>query len=416
MTDIVLKSLVRYKILKNSDEYENFLENYKGEKRDFLKEHLAEILAVTTQKMDISLLKELLLDKIKLLNIDMSPKEIEILYQIMAKKSLSVIARKLNKKIAFSFDNIDKEAIDAMRKSFYWMGREFNENLRKKLTALIEKTFSGEIANDEIPKILKDEFGGLVKANESYFKGVAEHISLQSQNISRVMQGRKYGVKYYKVSAVMDDRTSEICRSMNERIIPAAHLEDQADKILSAKNMADKKAAAAWRNNAYNGRSDKMDANFGLPPYHFRCRTKIVPVWIDEEEIDGVMMRNTSPLRDDEIIRHIDKTGVERVLKKDNFFHGNHSIPIYKKAPKQDIVKALNSINEVAQNASNQNYINAFCDNGYCLVFNGNEIVTAIPPKNGKKSAYDYFKRGIIKDKKEVIKWSIESLKSHFMA
>lgn len=89
MTDIVLKSLVRYKILKNSDEYENFLENYKGEKRDFLKEHLAEILAVTTQKMDISLLKELLLDKIKLLNIDMSPKEIEILYHIMAKKVLA---------------------------------------------------------------------------------------------------------------------------------------------------------------------------------------------------------------------------------------------------------------------------------------------------------------------------------------
>lgn len=407
MTDIVLKSLVRYKILKNSDEYENFLENYKGEKRDFLKEHLAEILAITTQKMEISLLKELLLDKIKLLNIDMSPKEIEILYQIMAKKSLSVIARKLNKKIAFSFDNIDKEAIDAMRKSFYWMGREFNENLRKKLTALIEKTFSGEIANDKIPKILKDEFGGLVKANESYFKGVAEHISLQSQNISRVMQGRKYGVKYYKVVAVMDDRTSEICRSMNGRIIPAAHLEDQADKILSARNMADKKAAAAWRNNAYNGRSDKMDANFGLPPYHFRCRTKVVPVWIDEEEIDGVMMRNTSPLRDDEIIRHIDKTGVERVVSTKRWEHitNRHS-----DVSKNDIIKAMNSITEVGKNESIQNRTNTFSSNGIFMVFEGDKLITAYRPNEQKKKSYEYFKNSILKENKEVIKWSLGNL------
>lgn len=407
MTDIVLKSLVRYKILKNSDEYENFLENYKGEKRDFLKEYLAEILAVTTQKMDISLLKELLLDKIKLLNIDMSPKEIEILYQIMAKKSLSVIARKLNKKIAFSFDNIDKEAIDAMRKSFYWMGREFNENLRKKLTDLIEKTFSGEITNEEIPKILKDEFGGLIKANESYFKGVAEHISLQSQNISRVMQGRKYGVKYYKVSAVMDDRTSEICRSMNGRIIPAGHLEDQADKILSARNLADKKAAAAWRNNAYNGRSDKMDANFGLPPYHFRCRTKVVPVWIEEDEIDGVIMRNTSPLRDDEIIRHIDKTGVERVLDS-RAANGDHGLKykIKDKSFKNGIVKALNSINKTAPHKEKQNQLNAMSDNGYFLTFDGNRIITAFKPT---KELKQYFKDFSITLQQEIIKrwWEI---------
>lgn len=401
MTDIVLKSLVRYKILKNSDEYENFLENYKGEKRDFLKEHLAEILAVTTQKMDISLLKELLLDKIKLLNIDMSPKEIEILYQIMAKKSLSVIARKLNKKIAFSFDNIDKEAIDAMRKSFYWMGREFNENLRKKLTALIEKTFSGEIANDKIPKILKDEFGGLVKANESYFKGVAEHISLQSQNISRVMQGRKYGVKYYKVVAVMDDRTSEICRSMNGRIIPAAHLEDQADKILSARNMADKKAAAAWRNNAYNGRSDKMDANFGLPPYHFRCRTKVVPVWIDEEEIDGVMMRNTSPLRDDEIIRHIDKTGVERYANKKTFNHSKSSQR--RNISRAETIKALNSITKIAPHTGFENRTVAISQNGYFMVFDRDYLYNIFKPT---RKLEKYFKDSAILDKVEIIKWT----------
>lgn len=407
MRKIMLKSLVRYKLLKNLDEIDSFLERYKDEKREILEEKLAEILSIVSEKMDILLLKKLILDKISLLQIDMSPKELEILYQIMAKKSLKMIAQKLNKKLVFSFDTIDKEAISSMRKGFYWMGVEYNEALQKRLKDLIEKTFKGEIANEDIGAVLRDEFGSLIGANESYFKGVAEHISLQSQNISRVMQGRKYGVKYYKVSAVMDDRTSEICRSMNGRIIPAAHLEDQADKILSAKNMADKKAAAAWRNNAYNGRSDKMDANFGLPPYHFRCRTKVVPVWIDEEEIDGVMMRNTSPLRDDEIIRHIDKTGVERVLDS-RAANGDHGLK-YKlkdKSFKNGIVKALNSINKTAPHKEKQNQLNAMSDNGYFLTFDGNRIITAFKPT---KELKQYFKDFSITLQQEIIKrwWKI---------
>lgn len=407
MRKIMLKSLVRYKLLKNLDEIDSFLERYKDEKREILEEKLAEILSIVSEKMDILLLKKLILDKISLLQIDMSPKELEILYQIMAKKSLKMIAQKLNKRLIFSFDTVDKEALSSMRKGFYWMGQEYNAAMQSKLKDLIEKTFRGEIANEEIGAVLRDEFGTLIGANESYFKGVAEHISLQSQNISRVMQGRKYGVKYYKVSAVMDDRTSEICRSMNGRIIPAAHLEDQADKILSAKNMADKKAAAAWRNNAYNGRSDKMDANFGLPPYHFRCRTKVVPVWIDEEEIDGVMMRNTSPLRDDEIIRHIDKTGVERVLDS-RAANGDHGLK-YKlkdKSFKNGIVKALNSINKTAPHKEKQNQLNAMSDNGYFLTFDGNRIITAFKPT---KELKQYFKDFSITLQQEIIKrwWKI---------
>lgn len=397
MRKIMLKSLVRYKLLKNLDEIDSFLERYQDEKREILEEKLAEILSIVSEKMDILLLKKLILDKISLLQIDMSPKELEILYQIMAKKSLKMIAQKLNKRLIFSFDTVDKEALLSMRKGFYWMGVEYNEALQKRLKDLIEKTFKGEIANEDIGAVLRDEFGSLIGANESYFKGVAEHISLQSQNISRVMQGKKYGVKYYKVVAVMDSRTSEICRSMHGRIIPASHLENQAQKILSAKNMSQKKNAAIWQSKAYNGRSDKMDANFGLPPYHFRCRTKVVPVWIEDEEVDGVMMRNTSPLKDDEIIRHIDKTGVERIWLKSN----THIQKKHKESTPQNMVKALNSITHIAPNKENSKRINAISDNGFFMVFEDDKVVTFYKPKKGAKET---FKEESVTLNQEIIK------------
>lgn len=408
MRKIMLKSLVRYKLLKNLDEIDSFLERYKDEKREILEEKLAEILSIVSEKMDILLLKKLILDKISLLQIDMSPKELEILYQIMAKKSLKMIAQKLNKKLVFSFDTIDKEAISSMRKGFYWMGVEYNEALQKRLKDLIEKTFKGEIANEDIGAVLRDEFGSLIGANESYFKGVAEHISLQSQNISRVMQGKKYGVQCYKVVAVMDSRTSEICRSMHGRIIPASHLENQAQKILSAKNMSQKKNAAIWQSKAYNGRSDKMSANFGLPPYHFRCRTEVVPVWIDEEEVDGVMMRNTSPLRDDEVIKHIDKTGVERVLTLSNVSDRRHSVNLLQRTTHSKIIAALNSITYIAPHANAEQKSVAKTQNGYIVIFDGDKIDTIFPTENSK-AQNKYFEKYAKKGKIEIIKswWAI---------
>lgn len=242
----------------------------------------------------------------------------------------------------------------------------------------------------------------MLSANTSYFEGVSDHIISQMQNVSVINEGAKNGVEYYKVVARIDGRTSECCRSMNGRIIPASHLEAQSQAIQNAKNIAQKKAAAIWRNGAFYGKI--LPKDFGLPPYHFRCRTEVVPVWIDEEVIDGVAMKNTSPLNQDEVIKHIDKTGVERVWKKDNtHIHKKHAT-----FPK-DVIKALNSINTVAKNANN-NYINAFSDNGYFIVFNGDEIVTCFKPNESKKKSFDYFKDASEYDKKEVIKWKIANL------
>ena len=403
-----LKALTRYKILKSSEDIEFLLQNYTATQIEKLETITAEILAISTENTDKETLKKLLLNKAKSANIDVLPSDLENLYIILSKRALKKVAESMNKTLPFVFDEIDADAVDAMRKSFYWMGKEYNENLQNRLKDKIEGVFKGEIELDSIGAELKREFGSILSADESYFKGVSDHIALQARNVATVTQGAKYGVKYYKILAIMDARTTQICRSMHGRIIPAAHLEAQAEKILNANSLASKKAAAAWKSDAYLGKSDKMDSNFGLPPYHFRCRTEAVPVWVDEEEIDGVKMRNTQPLSKDETIKHIDKTGVERVLTLSNVSDKRHSVNLLQRTTHSKIIAALNSITYIAPHANAEQKSVVKTQNGYIAIFDGDKIDTIFPTENSK-AQNKYFEKYAKKGKIEIIKswWAI---------
>lgn len=294
------------------------------------------------------------------------------------------------------------QAIESMRNNFYWMRSEFNEKFQSRLMDITQKVFEGEIPRAQMAAKLKEEFSNELKMDMSYFEGVSDHIISQSQNIARVNQARKYDAPFYKVVAIMDSKTSDICRSMNGRVIPAEHLERQANAITAAKSMAAKKAAATWRNEPYLGRSDKMDANFGLPPYHFRCRTEVVPVWVDEYEKEGVKMKATQAPGKDEVLRHIDKTGVERILDG-KAANGEHGLKYRLQKDgnlRQGIIRALNSIVAIAPKKGEANKTNAISQNGYFLVFDGVRLVTAYKHDDIK----EYFKKQSVTLKQEIIK------------
>ncbi len=200
----------------------------------------------------------------------------------------------------------------------------------------------------------------------------------------------------------MDDKTSKICRSMNVRIIEAKHLKKQVDKLLSAKSIQEKKDAATWKSDYHFG---KLPKNFGLPPYHFRCRTMIQPVSVYEEEIEGKKVRFSDKDKDD-IITHIDNTGVQRRVKKEFWSHSNSSK--IRNVPKKDVISALNSIKEIAPHKDSYKRFIAKSANGYILIFEDDKVITGFKPD---KNIDKYFKKFANLDKKEVIKWKNTILK-----
>lgn len=402
--ELLLSTLLKAKFDKNksvSELVDEFIkQNAKLAKKE-LEAQLANLLIFINENYNIDkkVLKELVNSKISSMGLSINPNNLEEIYAVLAGKNIAV---------NIVFDEIDIRAINAMRNNFYWVGKEFNKGFTDRLKDIIESAFRGEVARSELAGRLKDEFASELNQSVRYFEGVSDHIISQNQNISTVNQARKYGVKYYKVVAVMDSRTSAICRSMNGRLIPAEHIERQCDNIMNAKDMASKKAAATWAKAPYNGRSDKMDSNFGMPPYHFRCRTEIVPAWVDEYENDGVAMRASEAPGKDEIIRHIDKIGVERVLTFANANDKKHSANLLQRTSAAKIVSALNSITHIAPHANVEQKSIAKTQNGYIIIFDGDKIDTIFPTKDNQ-ALKKYFENYAKKDKIEVIKrwWQI---------
>lgn len=402
--ELLLSTLLKAKFDKNksvSELVDEFIkQNAKLAKKE-LEAQLANLLIFINENYNIDkkVLKELVNSKISSMGLSINPNNLEEIYAVLAGKNIAV---------NIVFDEIDIRAINAMRNNFYWVGKEFNKDFSDRLKDIIESAFRGEVARSELAGRLKDEFASELKQSVKYFEGVSDHIISQNQNISTVNQARKYGVKYYKVVAVMDSRTSAICRSMNGRLIPAEHIERQCDNIMNAKDMASKKAAATWAKEPYNGRSDKMDSNFGMPPYHFKCRTEIVPAWVDEYENDGVTMRASEAPGKDEIIRHIDKMGVERVLTFANANDKKHSANLLQRTSAAKIVSALNSITHIAPHANVEQKSIAKTQNGYIIIFDGDKIDTIFPTKDNQ-ALKKYFENYAKKDKIEVIKrwWQI---------
>lgn len=402
--ELLLSTLLKAKFDKNksvSELVDEFIkQNAKLAKKE-LEAQLANLLIFINENYNIDkkVLKELVNSKISSMGLSINPNNLEEIYAVLAGKNIAV---------NIVFDEIDIRAINAMRNNFYWVGKEFNKDFSDRLKDIIESAFRGEVARSELAERLKEEFASELKQSVRYFEGVSDHIISQNQNISTVNQARKYGVKYYKVVAVMDSRTSAICRSMNGRLIPAEHIERQCDNIMNAKDMASKKAAAVWAKAPYNGRSDKMDSNFGMPPYHFKCRTEIVPAWVDEYENNGVTMRASEAPGKDEIIRHIDKMGVERVLTFANANDKKHSANLLQRTSAAKIVSALNSITHIAPHANVEQKSIAKTQNGYIIIFDGDKIDTIFPTKDNQ-SLKKYFEKYAKKDKIEVIKrwWQI---------
>ena len=399
--DTLLHHLLKSKADKNKTPEEiidEFIKQHSKLAGKQLEEQLANLLVFISQNydMDKDVLKQLIDSKISAMGINVNPLNLEETYKKLSLQGVS---------IGIAFDRVDLQAIESMRNNFYWMRSEFNDKFQSRLMDITQKVFEGEIPRAQMAAKLKEEFSNELKMDMSYFEGVSDHIISQSQNIARVNQARKYDAPFYKVVAIMDSKTSDICRSMNGRVIPAEHLERQANAITAAKSMAAKKAAATWRNEPYLGRSDKMDANFGLPPYHFRCRTEVVPVWVNEYEKDGLKMRATQAPGKDDIIRHIDKTGVERRFTAGNLasIHGltrkleDGSITL------KEMISALNSIIQIAPHLEYGNRTSAVTQNNFYISFNGDQVVTMVKFKDAK-GAMDYYKRKAVLPKKEVIK------------
>ncbi len=191
------------------------------------------------------------------------------------------VADKVN--AAFLWEAVDKKATAWLGEHhMFWVGDYFNRHVSDGLAEVVQAGMSKGLGRNDIAKEIKgffDQYPGVTNRPVNYWRGMAANGMNRSRQFGLLGGYENVGVRELEIMAVMDERTSPVCRELNGRIIPVSAGLKQRDKLMAAKNPEDVKDLAPWLSvDQIAGKSTKSVIKKGvaMPPYHFHCRTTVV--------------------------------------------------------------------------------------------------------------------------------------------
>jgi len=133
---------------------------------------------------------------------------------------------------------------------------------------------------------MASDFASLGEKGQHYWYLLADHTATKTRELGRVTGYERAGVKYTRIRAHLDDKTTKICRALHNKIVSVENMRQQRDSYLEAiSEMNAEKAKETWpmmkdsqaegidQEDFKNREPDKLPKNVGMPPYHFLCRT-----------------------------------------------------------------------------------------------------------------------------------------------
>lgn len=178
----------------------------------------------------------------------------------------------------FRVDEILKEMLESTK---YFTNSYFNKQVAPELQKIVEKIFnnpgvSGMNVDAEAYKAVREAMEARLKS-VPHWRVVANAAASRSFHYGAVKAGMVVGQRSYKIVAVLDTKTSEICKHMNGKEFWLADGEVQATKAAAADGDAIKDAAPWLAYKAIKNLSieELREAGFILPPFHGNCRSTI---------------------------------------------------------------------------------------------------------------------------------------------
>ncbi len=190
--------------------------------------------------------------------------------------------------IDFSLTQPDTNALAILEdQALSWVRDSYENNISAELNAAIQGYFQQGQTRIELSDNLETLLAEAKRPKMmGYFDFLADHIATRIGEMGHVSGYEEAGIDSVEVVAVLDDRTSDICRHMHGRIIPVSTLVRQRDLLLDAAKRHDfdatKRAqpmlsgAKAMDILSMGRTTDITGSGIALPPYHFRCRTTTV--------------------------------------------------------------------------------------------------------------------------------------------
>lgn len=145
----------------------------------------------------------------------------------------------------------------------------------------------------------------------------ANTVSARAVTQERLSEYTSRKVQMVKVVAYLDEATTDICRMMHGRVFEigtATERIDGQEPLVQPANF--------WSGNNNFAQSPSSDMEPWLPPYHYNCRTRIVPYIEPSDPYEASMDRynNLIPLRDKDVDTIVSKASKFEFATREKLF------------------------------------------------------------------------------------------------
>lgn len=220
-------------------------------------------------------------------------------------------------RIANSFEQPDVEAIQQIgTQGGFWIrdsSGQISQSIDGNARKIIEEGLRQGQGRDEIGKMLMDRVPEIWQRHSlNYARTVAANAVSRARSYSEVASYSSVGIEYLEVVAMLDERTTDICRTLDGTIIEVKSALDHQKRIAALQNPTDIVTAAPFMReqtdkktgekhisigqrrfatvsrSGYGAPDDRGDfkrfistkkmvkSGVSMPPYHHQCRTMTV--------------------------------------------------------------------------------------------------------------------------------------------
>lgn len=201
--------------------------------------------------------------------------------------------------ISGSLAQVDVSAVEALaEQQLWWIGNLWNDHLSRVISATVSReSLTVGLGREQVGQILEGVVNGSIQgvavpktfrgSTEQYFRALAGTVRNQASNFGALGAMRDAGFTTYTIQAVLDERTSDVCREMHGKSFRVSDGVKHVDRIRGVRDPEEYKQVAGWKT-AEEVRQISVDgdeesqrralvaAGVMLPPFHSRCRTIII--------------------------------------------------------------------------------------------------------------------------------------------
>lgn len=179
-----------------------------------------------------------------------------------------------------TFNLVDQKAIAFLEQhNIYWVKNFFDRQLADRVTDLGSRVLNEGMNRQQAGELFEQAFADQYEAYSwRYWQGFANHVVTRSREFGAVERYVRAGRDYLQVKAILDHRTTEICRHMHDKVFKVADAVKLRNDMINAKNPEEVISIAPWmKPDALVAKPSKaLPVHMTLPPYHFNCRSRTV--------------------------------------------------------------------------------------------------------------------------------------------